>query len=467
MSRVAIIGAGFSGTALAVQLLRLLPAGAHVELIDRSPLAGRGMAYGTCSPSHWLNVPAAGMSMDPTDADGFLRWLKGRYPHFGPADFVPRLLYAQYLSDELAQARALARQRGVMLTQTHGEVLDIERTATAQRLKLADGHATVADTVVLATGHLPPRPLPVAGARWGEPGFVADPYEPGWLPALPTASRVLLLGSSLTAVDALMALQDRGVRGPVWLLSRRGLLPQAHRWPNELPPQPLNPPWRPQATTPRALLAELRGVVARAEAAGCNWRDVLTSLRAYTPQVWSRLSEAHRRQFLRHLQPWWDTHRHRLAPGVHERLRILLEQGGARQLAGRLTRFERTPEGAITVHWLARGGTPGEPFTVDVVVNCSGASAELRRGPVPPLLAALRDAGEAQPCPIGLGLAVDSDLRLLRADGTPSPGRYYLGPMLKARWWEAVAVPELRVHAAALGAQLAAPRDTVRTTMRA
>lgn len=460
MSRVAIIGAGFSGTALAVQLLRLLPPGSHVELIDRSPLAGRGMAYGTCSPSHWLNVPAAGMSLDPTDGDGFLRWLKGRYPHFGPADFVPRLLYAQYLSDELAQARALARQRGVMLAQTHGEVLALERTARAQRLVLADGPAVVADTVVLATGHLPPRPLPLAGARWGERGFVADPYEPGWLPALPTASRVLLLGSGLTAIDALMALQDRGVRGPVWMLSRRGLLPQAHRWPSEMPPRPISPPWQPQAHTPRALLAELRRVTARAESAGCNWRDVLASLRAQTPALWSQWSDTHRRQFLRHLMPWWDTHRHRLAPGVHERLRILLEQGGARHMAGRVTAFERSADGAIGVHWQRRGGGAGEPFTVDVVVNCSGASAELRRGPVPPLLAALRDAGEIAPCPLGLGLAVGSDLGLLRADGTPSPGRYYLGPMLKARWWEAIAVPELRVHAMALAAQLAAFRTT-------
>lgn len=455
MARVAIVGAGFSGTALSVQLLRRLPPGSHVELIDRSPLAGRGVAYGTCSPSHWLNVPAAGMSMDPAEPDGFLRWLRGRYPHFGAADFVPRLLYAQYLADELAQARALGRQRGVMLSQVHGEVRSLERTRTAQRLLLADGRAAVADAVVLATGHLPPRPVPLAGARWGESGFVSDPYDPGWVPALATASRVLLLGTGLTAIDALMALQDRGVRGPVWLLSRRGQLPQAHRWPNELPPQPLNPPWRPRATRPRALLAEMRAAVARAEAAGCNWRDVMAGLRSQTPQVWAGLSERDRQQFLRHLQPWWDTHRHRLAPGVHERLRSLLDQGGARLLTGRVLQADRRADGTIAVHWQRRGGSPGEPLVVDAVVNCSGASAELRRGAVPPLLAALREAGEIVPDPLGLGLEVDDQLRLVRADGSATPDRFHLGPMLKSRWWEAIAVPELRVHAAALAERLA------------
>lgn len=461
MLRVAIVGGGFSGTALSCQLLRRLPPGSRVELVERERLAGRGMAYGTCCPSHWLNVPAAGMSMEPTDGDGFVRWLRGRYPHFGPHDFVPRMLYAQYLADELAQARALARQRGVMGLQTHGEAIALERAAQSLKLHLADGRTVLADQVVLATGHLAPRPLPVSGAAWGEPGFVRDPYEAGWLPELPTDSAVLLLGTGLTAIDALMALQDRGVRGPVWLLSRRGLLPQAHRWPSELPPRPLNPAWRPPRVGARALLHDLRAAIAHAEAAGCNWRDVLASLRPQTPQLWTQLPERDRRQFLRHLQPWWDTHRHRVAPGVHERLLAMTERGSARVLAGRLRRFERQADGRIVVHWQRRGGGDGAPLEVGAVVNCSGASAELRRGPVPPLLAALRDEDELATDPLGLGLVVDDRLRVLRPDGAPSPGLSYLGPMMKSRWWEAIAVPELRVHAVALAERLA---GAVRTT---
>jgi uncharacterized NAD(P)/FAD-binding protein YdhS len=34
------------------------------------------------------------------------------------------------------------------------------------------------------------------------------------------------------------------------------------------------------------------------------------------------------------------------------------------------------------------------------------------------------------------------------------PGLFYIGPMLKARFWEAIAVPELRVHASQLAHQL-------------
>jgi uncharacterized NAD(P)/FAD-binding protein YdhS len=31
--------------------------------------------------------------------------------------------------------------------------------------------------------------------------------------------------------------------------------------------------------------------------------------------------------------------------------------------------------------------------------------------------------------------------------GHPAENLFYIGPMLKARLWEAIAVPELRVHA--------------------
>ena len=61
----------------------------------------------------------------------------------------------------------------------------------------------------------------------------------------------------------------------------------------------------------------MRGWAAQAQAEGHDWRDVMANLRGCTPRLWQHLSKRDRRQFLRHLQPWWDTHRHRLAPGIH------------------------------------------------------------------------------------------------------------------------------------------------------
>jgi uncharacterized NAD(P)/FAD-binding protein YdhS len=66
----------------------------------------------------------------------------------------------------------------------------------------------------------------------------------------------------------------------------------------------------------------------------------------------------------------------------------------------------------------------------------------------------LLQLGRLKPDPLGLGLAVDDCYAVLNGDGTPQPWLRYIGPMLKARDWEAVAVPELRVHAQRLAAEL-------------
>ena len=64
MRTIAIIGAGFSGTATAVHLLRGARSPVRIVLIDDQPQIAAGLAY---SPGHrdcLLNVPAGQMSLD-------------------------------------------------------------------------------------------------------------------------------------------------------------------------------------------------------------------------------------------------------------------------------------------------------------------------------------------------------------------------------------------------------------------
>lgn len=60
MRTVAITGAGFSGTAMAINLLRQGNRDVRGILINRSGGMARGLAYGTSSSQHLLNVPALG-----------------------------------------------------------------------------------------------------------------------------------------------------------------------------------------------------------------------------------------------------------------------------------------------------------------------------------------------------------------------------------------------------------------------
>ncbi|MDR3461341.1 MAG: FAD/NAD(P)-binding protein, partial [Beijerinckiaceae bacterium] len=71
--KIAVAGAGFSGSLVALHILRSNPS-ATVILIERAAEFGRGLAYGTCDPKHLLNVRASNMSAFPEDPDHFIKW---------------------------------------------------------------------------------------------------------------------------------------------------------------------------------------------------------------------------------------------------------------------------------------------------------------------------------------------------------------------------------------------------------
>ena len=103
-------------------------------------------------------------------------------------------------------------------------------------------------------------------------------------------------------------------------------------------------------------------------------------------------------------------------------------------------------------------------------------SAGLRRGAAPiyplsstvadPLVQSLLSSGLIRPDAQGLGIDVADDGRPLSRDGAPVDRLYYLGPWLRARDWEATAVPELREHAAALARSLTARSLAARSVAR-
>ncbi|MES2047079.1 MAG: FAD/NAD(P)-binding protein, partial [Pseudomonadota bacterium] len=70
MQKIIVIGAGFSGVATTVQLIRQAPdEGLQLLLINRTQDMGRGVAYRTSKAEHLLNVPAGNMSALDDDPD--------------------------------------------------------------------------------------------------------------------------------------------------------------------------------------------------------------------------------------------------------------------------------------------------------------------------------------------------------------------------------------------------------------
>lgn len=448
---VAVVGSGFSGVAIAWQLLGRLPAGSSVTMINGSGRFARGLAYGTHSADHLLNVPAARMSLDPAQPAHFVDWLRRDDATIDGHEFVSRQRYGDYLQAALEQRASDCK--GVELKQVVALVDDCLSTARGWQLNFVDGAQAGFDAVILAIGHLPPRhPHPDLA---GLPGYVADPWAADALGDLAADASVALIGSGLTMLDVLITLRARGHHGPVLALSRRGLLPQGHRR-NEGPPAPwaLDPAIA-RSSPLRRQLRLFRAELARAAAAGVDWRDVWAAFRAQTPQAWQALDARGRGQFLRHLLPYWDVHRHRAAPQARAVLEEDLATGRLHQAAGRVMSVQALDR-QLRVSWRGRGQAGIENFDASHIVNCSGPSSAID-ATSSPLLWRLQQAGRLQACPHGLGLLVDASYRIRAASGEGQPGLYYLGPHLRAQRWEATAVPELREHAAALADQLLRP----------
>ncbi|MFT3976399.1 MAG: FAD/NAD(P)-binding protein, partial [Sphingomonas bacterium] len=306
---VAIVGAGFSGTLLAINLLR--HNGPRATLIERAPVAGTGVAYGTIHRDHVLNVRAANMSAFPDRPDHFVEWLAARGHAQGGAAFISRAIYGEYLRELLENARRSAPDRLALVTD---DAVDIAAGAP-MRIALARGGAIAADAVVLAVGNLPPH-LPAAmRAVKDSPHYRANPWDAAVADGLGDDDTILLIGTGLTMVDVVLTLEARGFRGRIVALSRRGLIPHRHA------PTPTNE--RPLAELPRGSLPALaRAVRQRGEAIG--WRNAVDELRRFTQTMWAQADAGERGRFLRHLRPWWDIHRHRLAPGEAERIAALI-----------------------------------------------------------------------------------------------------------------------------------------------
>ena len=76
----------------------------------------------------------------------------------------------------------------------------------------------------------------------------------------------------------------------------------------------------------------------------------------------------------------------------------------------------------------------------DLVINCTGPQNTLLQLS-DTLIDSMLQRGLARKLNHGAGFVVDENLNLNAA------GLHYVGPLLRANFWEATAVPELREHA--------------------
>jgi len=452
---IVVVGAGFSGTVVAANLLRQPPAGpTRLVLIERTGHVGRGVAYAHRSFPYLLNVPASRMSANSRAPTEFLEFAKRRIPNVTGEDFLPRSLYGDYLEEVLFAAQ-LSAPNTIRLDIVKGEVTSVRRLERhlPLQVELESGQRFTADDVVLALGN--PQPAMLAATRdvLSHAAYVHDPWRTDL--RFDASKSVLIIGTGLTAADVINRASASDQSTPlIHALSRHGLIP------------PRQTAFRPDAfrgdgnalllaasTSLRKLTRSVRLLAREAEQCGGDWREAITFVRNMAPTIWKRLSERDRVRFLRHLRAVWDQHRHRLPAGILQRVENLRRIERLHVHAGRIQRMRALGE-RLEVQWTERGGSTLRSQVFDYVINCTGPDYGISRSREP-LWRNLLQCGLCVPDALELGLRTGPHGAVIDADGWPGPHLFYVGPMLRADHWEATAAAELRTHAEQLATSLA------------
>ncbi len=413
-------------------LVKQLPEGSEIYVIGND-LTGHGLAYGTRNTHHLLNVPAAKMGAFPDKVDDFYHWLstaqgalaKQRLKlteNYAAMDFVPRALYAEYLSDIWRSTQENAAQHGCNIKLVESTATRIRNDGDTLAVLTARGDAIAVDKVALATGNELKAALPnVSSAQ-----IIQSPWQGSFDGAKEWASPVVLIGAGLTGVDTVIALRDAGYAGEIIAVSRHGHWPASHGASGDIA----------YDDTAQNLSALLRFVRSN----GAKWRGAIDSLRPHTIALWQKFSLREQTRFFAQLFSTWNTHRHRMASQIASQIATdkKLQLRAVKKLEARVV------ENALQLK------LDGEAVTPSRVINCMGGELNILRSMNPLLKQALAD-DMLEPHANGAGIAVDPHYR---AWGAAHPRVYVIGSLMTGQLLESTAVPELRVQAAQVAKQL-------------
>ncbi len=452
---VLIIGGGLSGTMLAVQLLRQ-PGKRQILVIEPRKELGRGEAYSAVELGHTLNGNAARMSVDPDNADDLTDWLTdyigaGGWPESDQQPvpiselFPPRGIFGVYAQQRLAEAKALSTST---VEHIRAEVIDLQVDGAATLLTLDNGQQLRGAHAVLATGMFPAARTPQTESS-GLNAAAVDPWDVKAMCQIDPQATVLIIGSGLTMVDAVVSLEQAGHRGSIEIFSRHGLLPHVRRQP---------PSWVDflaedhRLRSPRQLLREVRRQCQLAVEQGIDWQAPLDTVRAHIGRLWSQASEREKHQFVRHVRPWWESHHHRSPPLSAQLVARLHAEGRLRVQAASFKGLVASDSG-VTIQLRRRGEQAVTQVSGAALINSSGIEYDWRRV-AKPLPQQLLKRGLIKPGPLALGIAADTSGAVLDAQGQVSQRLFAMGPPLRGMWWESTAVTDVALQAKALAATL-------------
>jgi uncharacterized NAD(P)/FAD-binding protein YdhS len=458
--RVGIIGGGFTGAAVAIQLSRTSAVPLDISVVEPSAELGRGVAYGTTDPDHRINGPTIQHSLYPDDGGHFDNWCRANGviaddPECLDASgraFVRRAEMGRYVGHELA-VHQTANPSGSSIRHIQDRAVNARTDGDDFVVSLAANDDLASDLLVITTSNAPPALLPAfEGAVAGHTAFFPDPWDLPRLEEIASDARILIIGTGLTMADVAIAVLRHRPGARITAISRRGLLPKGQR---RVPrgdtiaeamdcavPAFVARHGRPNSA--RAILRALRGDVRDRMAEGSEWQVAVDELREAAHHLWPALSEQEQSRFGRHLAPWYETYRFRYPPQTETKVRALIETGQLTTRAAALvSAIPRQDRIEVTTRRRGQAELTTEEF--DAVINCTGPERKPGRAG-DPFLQNLVSGGLLVNHPLGLGLVVDDFFRARNRAGQHDGRLRVIGPLARGRLGETNGVPHTGFH---------------------
>lgn len=458
MKKIGIIGAGFSGTMTAVQLIKKSIEPLDIILFDKLENFNKGIAYSPYSKKHLLNVPCAKMSAFPKYPNHFLDWILKR-PEFADKDkafiadtFLPRAHYGEYLVSIWNEAQSEAQEKGIKIYTNYSLVKALIPVLDSIQLSLENGNEILVDQCVIATGNqLPRNPKIKNMGFYKSKNYFQNPWKEDAVKDIYSKLPVFIIGNGLTMVDTVLSLLEKGYKGQIYALSPNGfnILPHRHsglkykHLANEINPElPL-----------KELFSLVKHHIQNVRKYGISAEPVIDSMRPFTQSFWQSFSQQEKELFMRRFRHLWGVARHRIPTNSHDKIQQLRIDGKLRIIAGNLIDINEY-DGHITVDYVNKKLNMLESIGVSRVINCTGPESDIQKMNSDFLKYCLQNEVLSQD-DLKLGINADTNTFQVRAaTGGLHTNIYTMGSNLRGELWESTAINELRVQAERLATQI-------------
>lgn len=458
MSKVGIIGGGFTGTMTAVQLVHRATIPCEIILINEKETLNKGIAFNPYSGKHLLNVITAKMSAYPDQPDHFLDWVMAK-DDFRTMDrtlianaFLPRRLYGNYLCSIWEKTKKTAAAKQIKLTVVDSFVLDLEVSADAVSLVLNNGLALNVDYCVIATGNQMPRNPGIKNMDfYNSSNYFRNPWTADSVRGIHNHLPVLIIGNGLTMVDTVLGLSEQDFKGGIYSISPNGfnILPHRH---SGLSYSKLTE----EITGDLSLFKLVKLVnkhIKTVRAYGVSAEPVIDSLRPRTQKIWQSLSDREKALFMARLRHLWGVARHRIPLHSHDKIQQLRIDGRLHINSGKIINMEEFDD-CIKVEYFDRKDHERKTIKVSRVINCTGPETDLMKLEQNFLKnCCLRGILKQDKFKLGIVTNTGS-FQIIDADGQPHGNLFTIGSNLKGELWESTAVNELRTQAEKLAGEL-------------